>query len=487
MKKSKLIRVSCLAVALVVLTAALAVAALYGSPYDTLKNSLFDLMIRDNMIAEMNATLSVNGEPLYDEYNKTTIGGETSLTVNGRPNEDGYYFNYSNENLIIYPVYKEVDGSQWYLAHIRSADTINTYVTRVGSSALFGLSVEDRNSAQFRFYELLLDALVGDLKNNVTMSSENGIRKISGSLTDNQLPALAKAGIDLMIEQRSGYHYSENLISFDGKTRVYESKRIDSNGMADVTRTRQTLTRIANESDYWRDGKFYGTWYDPNTGIDYIIEDEEVIMTDYRPATRADYGYVNDSQDPLSIPLKALKLDYVRGDAEVDNNGNLLSIDVNAAVTTTNIFDEVNSVDIRFNATFADIGTSEVLCPIPGAESVLTAANIKRILGNEYYGSIAVYFTLNPNGTINMDSITTMWPGEHDRPVPYTQSYNDAMGNVITVNVEQLTSVEDEDNSGGIENNGEENGEPDDGLEDGENDGEDNTDEVDTDTEEDGE
>ncbi|MCL1819979.1 MAG: hypothetical protein FWG36_04900 [Oscillospiraceae bacterium] len=484
MKKSKLIRVSCLAVALVILTAALAVAALYGSPYDTLKNSIFDTLIRKDMTVEMTSTIHVNGVLLSDNYSKNTIGSDSSVEINGRPGEDDYRFSYSSRVLSINRGYKDKDGPQWYTAYISPG--AGEYYGH-SNAGLFGLSAEDRNSAQFRFYELLLDALVGDLKNNVTMSSENGIRKISGSLTDNQLPALAKAGIDLMIEQRSGYHYSENLISFDGKTRVYESKRIDSNGMADVTRTRQTLTRIANESDYWRDGKFYGTWYDPNTGIDYIIEDEEVIMTDYRPATRADYGYVNDSQDPLSIPLKALKLDYVRGDAEVDNNGNLLSIDVNAAVTTTNIFDEVNSVDIRFNATFADIGTSEVLCPIPGAESVLTAANIKRILGNEYYGSIAVYFTLNPNGTINMDSITTMWPGEHDRPVPYTQSYNDAMGNVITVNVEQLTSVEDEDNSGGIENNGEENGEPDDGLEDGENDGEDNTDEVDTDTEEDGE
>jgi len=103
----------------------------------------------------------------------------------------------------------------------------------------------------------------------------------------------------------------------------------------------------------------------------------------------------------------------VRGEAEVDSDGNLTYINISGSATMTNIFGDVSVVELRADARFSDIGTSNPVSPIPGAEQVLTPEFIKNRFGND---SLSVYFTLNDDGSINVDSITTTHPSEGFRP-----------------------------------------------------------------------
>lgn len=437
MKRSKLIRVSSLVVAIVVLTGALAVAAYSGSPYETLKKAVFDAMTYSNVTMEAEANLAMNGVSTANDYTYTVTGDNGSMTRNSNSGNDESNFRYQTDEFSIYPTYTAVNGKEWYGANIYQANSGNMYSN---SSSIFGVTMdpENRNTAQFRFMELLLDALVGDIKNNITMSSDNGIRKISGTLTDSQLPALAKAGIDVLIEEKGGNSWSEREISFDGTTRTYEQSRI-SKSEAEITVYRQTLRPMSkdeyesqSEGIYINDGEFYGTWFDNDTNIQYIITDNEVVRTNRRQATRDDFNF----SDPFNVPMKSLILDYIHGDAEVDADGNLLSINVDASVTVTNIFGDVNVLDIQYNVRFSDIGISNAACPFPGAESLLTSEAMKKRFGNQNdSNNMNVYFTLNPDGSIDESSITTMWPGEREM-TPYT---------TYEVNTEDETDNEDED------------------------------------------
>jgi len=320
MKKSVKARVLALAVASVFLCGALTVAAVMGSPYETLKNAVLDALAYENVTVETQAVVTINGE-FYDRQKTFSVYGDDSylnydFDKDGNP--DGYF--YRSKTLTINRSYVGADGTQWYDAYIHP--DFDYYYPNS-----FVLTTEDRNSARVRFMELAVDALVGDLKNNITMSSNGGTRLIQGTLTESQVPELAKAGIDVLVEESSSREY-----------------------------------------------------------------------------------YNED--DPFDIPIKSLTINYLHGEAEVDPQGNLLSLDFYAKATVVDILGETKVFEFDCEVRFSSIGATEAVCPVPGAKQLLTTDYMKAKCGS---GFGTVYFTLNEDGSINAGSVTTTYPGETER------------------------------------------------------------------------
>ena len=414
MKKSIKVRVICLIVAAVVLSGAVAAAAVMGSPYDTLKRALLDALTYRNVTEETHASILVNGVPIEESRAHNILGDDSSISyVFGTDgNITGYY--YRSNGLYVYPEFislKNGVDTQWLRADVNPYRRYNSYSG--GGLAMF--SREDRNSAKMRFFELLADALIGDLKNNITMTSENGIRYVQGTLTGSQVPELAKAGIDALIEQSNGRYFGDtHYVSFDGEEYVYERISIER-GMKTVATWKQSVRSMTpDEQESWFNGTFFDNiqnsmfWGTTNiNGNEYIVTAEDTLVDEYTvPATRTDYGYISN---PLELPMKSLVIDYIHGEAEIDADGNLLYIDLSGTVTVTSIFGDANTTDLKYTARFSDIGTSNPSCPIPGAEELLTPKYMKTNFGSE---NISVYFTLNSDGSINASSITTTYPGE---------------------------------------------------------------------------
>lgn len=431
MRKSTLIRVGCLAVAAFVLSGALMVAAFSGSPYETLKRSVLDAMMLQNGTVKSEFSYSIDGVQKATDKSDDVIteNGNYSKRFDGMGAEAG--FNYNSKALNIRSDYTAPDGTQWYSGYVPSEyDSVRTSVTMFG---IGGLSTETRSSASMRFIELAVDALVGDLKNNVTMSEENGVRHISGTLTESQIPELARAGMDMLTEQSGGYYSSSKDISVDLATgkRVYEQVSIGSDLKKTVRTFEQDFRPVTEEiyaaiySDRGYNGQFgdyYGTFYYPQTelpdggrelnenSVEYMITSDTQISEYTTDATRADY---ND-RDPMNMPLQSVVVNYVHGEADIDANGNLMNITANGTALVTNKFGESFTLELRGTVSLANIGSSYVSCPIPGAEQVLTRDFIKDKIGNNQR---SFYFTLNADGTVDRSSITTQWPGEKDRIV----------------------------------------------------------------------
>jgi len=453
MKKSVKIRLVCLIVAAVMLGGAATVAAVMGSPYETLKKALLDAMTFRNTAEETLWTVTVNGVTA-EVIKRHTIQGDNSsirYDFDNDGNADGYH--YQSDNLSINPLSFAIDGKMeyntgWYSAYIYSR---NSYYSGISDFAVF--RPEDRHSAQLRFYELLLDALVGDLKNNITMTSSNGIRYIQGTLTESQVPELAKAGIDLAIEQSGNYYNDSRDISFDGNEYIFEYIYIDR-GVKTVLRWKQNVRPMTTEEmEAWDDGIYHqfdeGYWGVRYIGGEmYIGVSEQELINEYKaPATRADYM---SSDNPLDLPMQSLVINYVHGEAEVDMDGNLLYIEANGTVTVTNIFGDVSVVEVKATARFSDIGTSNPACPIPGAEQLLTSDYVKERFGSR---DMNVYFKLKEDGSIDADSVTTMYPGElvamdnpysrydpYPKPVPMPAEY--VIESYVIESVEAIDGVE---------------------------------------------
>ena len=415
MKKSTLIRMSCLCVALVVLVSALAVAAFNGSPYETLKNALLDAATLQNATVNLEARMSINGEAAA--INKTYAAWNDNAAFDQFFDTDGQPsgYNYRSNKLYLSPDYLAADGTQWYNAHVNRGN-FNTVRSMGNVLGIGGLSAETRDSAYFRFATLALDALVGDLKNNIVMSEENGIRHISGTLTSVQMPELIRAGIDMVVETSQGSSRYNESISVDHTTGV---RMLERTTFSDTQKTvylyKQTFEAVEDESTFNYDKEFYGFFYEYDADGEesmYAILSETLVEERTEPASSSDY-----SEKLYEVPISKVNVNYVHGEADVDSNGNLLGVSINGTASITTIFGEVYEMDISVNLDISDIGNSIPVCPVPGAEDVLTADFISRKLGADFNGNF--YFRLLPDGTVDTDSITTTWPGErNDKPLP---------------------------------------------------------------------
>jgi len=450
MRKSVKIRLVCLVVAAFMLSGAVAVAAILGSPYETIKKSLLDAMTYQNATMESRSEIYVNGALVQDSRTYIIMGDNGALSYDFDENGERDGFRFTAGDLTISPAWVAAhEADKWYYAQI---SPYNTYYSAMGVVNSMIISPEDRNSAQMRFLELLVDLLVGDLKNNITMTSENGIRYIRGTLTANQVPELVKAGIDVLIEQSGSYYGGVREESYSNGSYTYKQTYIDR-GIKNVRVWNQPIVPMNDEEkEAWDNGTFYfsdkyayGVVYTEDSVYPYIATGPQETIEEYSyPATRDDYGY-ND--DPLSMPLKSLEIDYIKGEAEVDSDGNLLYLKVSGSATITNIFGETSVVEVILTAWLSDIGTSVPVCPIPGAEQLFTEEYFTKHFGYGY-GTLGVYFKLDGNGRVDEASITQEFPGRHvtdydywtygDKPSVMTPEmalkYADSVDNTVVTN-----------------------------------------------------
>jgi len=409
MKKKISIRVISLIVASVMLSGAVAFAAVTGSPYETLKKALLNAALYTNATVETHTVMKFNGE-VVEETRSINVNAENGYLNHyfDGSGDDGYFdFGANGLSLSSYVRYESEDGTQWYHA---SVSPPNTYY--VHGAGFAGVTQDDLNSARIRFFELLVDLMVGDLKNNITMSTSNGIRTIQGTLTGSQVPEIVRAGIDILVEESGSYYRRRNDIGFDGSNYTYEIISINGNVKTVNTYSMPARIMTPEEELSWHDGTFWETdreWWGIEYGEDgtmYITAGYDIMINEYTaPVERSDF----DGNSPFDIPMKNLSINFVRGEAEVDSNGNLLSLGVSGSFALTDIFGEINEVELDSFISFTDIGTSVAVSPIPGAAQLLTSEYIKTRFDTQYAG---VYFSLNEDGTINEDSITTAFPGE---------------------------------------------------------------------------
>ena len=339
MRKRISARTICLLVAAVMLVGALTVSAINGSPYEHLKNAAFNALFIENVTIEMEASLRIDGEAHESVWMQHQQGDESALVLNRIHSPLLYevdeellpfaqdifsHMSYELPGLSISRWSTMPGGTRWFQAsRNRSPD----WMGRSIGHEIFGQAGRDSN--HLRLAELLLDLVVGDLKNILVMSNQDGLRRISGEITESQLPEFVRVIIDIAIDEQ--------------------------------------LNRA-------------------NTG-----------------RRREDYLHV------LEIPIRSLSIDRIALVADIDSDGNLVYINGRAAATIENIFGDIHVVEGEVSVRFTYIGTTVPESPVIGAYELFTEAFFENKLGSRWNWS-ALYFTVDDDGNINYDSITTQRP-----------------------------------------------------------------------------
>ena len=346
MKKRISARAICLIVAAAMLMGALTVSAINGSPYENLKNAAFNALFYDNVTIEAEFTLRIDGEVHEVAWTRQYIGNDSSLSIAHSESpwrasnnifvpRQLHIISYQSHELVIDTSVTTSDGVQWYSVR---RNRNNFGFNSIGYE-IFGPA--GRNSNQLRLAEIMIDLFVGDLKNNLTISAYgDGVRRVSGAITESQLPEIVRVLIAI--------------------------------------------------------------------GMDAIEADHNARNRNFQ---REDFNHIMD------IPPRNISIDRIAGHADIDNNGNLLFINGMAIVTMENIFGDVHLVEVEATASFTDIGTTVPENPFPGSSAIFTEELFREFFDNQQWWR-TLYFTLDANGNIDIDSITGQWPTSRAQNAP---------------------------------------------------------------------
>jgi len=393
--KKYLTRPVCLILSLVVLSGALTVAALTGSPYETVKAAAWETLFAPSGRYTMEVKGYLDGElhPEANTFVDVSYSENASLSV--ASNGDNNAYSFSNRDYWINPTYVDEDGRQWYsVSRTSGGDYYPMYGGLISNFG--GVSRGDRS---VRFADLLVDFLVGDLKNNFSISEKDGVKTISTTLTAAQIPELYNAGLSLFAGQMdTGGRYDEEVISetetevtyrrviLDGKTKTVQILKSDNGIKYDMTRTEfENNFGYFNEKEY-QERCSYRT-----------RENEKMVSETKTEAVPGDYG------DALSVPMDSAWVEYVSGTAAVAKDGYLSGVDGTLRVGLKTVFGETHEVELKVKFTRENIETSEVECPIPDMETVFTPERFAEAY--VWKGGGSLYFALNEDGTVDTDSI----------------------------------------------------------------------------------
>ena len=108
------------------------------------------------------------------------------------------HVSYSCQQFSIQLINGGMGGTHWY--QVRRQSSVHTRPRSLGHG-MFGAAGRDSN--YIRLAELFMDVFVGDLKNNLVMTSQSdGNRRITGAITESQLPEFVRIMIDIAIEEQ---------------------------------------------------------------------------------------------------------------------------------------------------------------------------------------------------------------------------------------------------------------------------------------------
>ncbi|MCL2385923.1 MAG: hypothetical protein FWC89_00085 [Defluviitaleaceae bacterium] len=214
MKKKLSLRVICLVVAGMMLSGVLMVSAINGSPYEVLKNALFDAFFYENLTTDSTITVRVNGEIHHYQRQHFSTSDTTILSI--FENHDGRsHMMFSTEELRMHSNTRYTGDPQRFQIYKHTRNEFNP--TTMGNNRNV---IPERDSHQMRLIELGLDMVVGDLRHHMSMTTQSdGTRRVSGAITGNQLPEMAQLLIDIMVEQDAAR--AEWFVLREGQTTVH--------------------------------------------------------------------------------------------------------------------------------------------------------------------------------------------------------------------------------------------------------------------------
>lgn len=347
-----------------VLLLSVSVFAAYGSTsgYGKYKDAVNDLLLN-----QKNVSLNFQYDVTYDGEK---IGSEKAeYKVDGK-NHSSHDISELNDEEAWYSV---INGKE--ISFSGSDEQYYEYPSEDSYAGLLDMS--GYNEQALKFANLLADSLVGDLKNNVVLvSEENGISGYELDVTGEQLPAVIAAGLDMMIavSQESGGYVS--FEEFDETVKAYYQKATGKTLPEDFFDKlyADDTSKIADFDELWEEYDKYSQ--EMNDYYQEILDKQENVSAVLYVKTDGSYVlYKNNAEMVREMKDSANPFLYLEDNAVFENGTFRFSLDENNRLLENSGFMQYSFVDdggqnhrleMNISFEFFDYGTTKVTPFDPG-------------------------------------------------------------------------------------------------------------------------
>ncbi|MGI6727964.1 MAG: hypothetical protein ACOX4P_05330 [Anaerovoracaceae bacterium] len=208
--KKHFITLVCLVIGMLVFTSAVYANYDDAKGYSNYKKALKYLAFEaNNYTAKYDTAITIDGEKTHSDIStyKCADGNNSQYTKS--------FSTYDGQNHE-FESYSYVNGKMSYNYYPKENMYYQSEVYKEGNGSLMGTNDATAKKA-YRFAELLADTLIGDLKNNVILtSSENGINKYAINVSGNQIPEIVNAGLSLLFTANNSENNADEEMAMFG-------------------------------------------------------------------------------------------------------------------------------------------------------------------------------------------------------------------------------------------------------------------------------
>lgn len=321
----------------------------YSSYKKALKNLAF---YEDNFTMDGRFEFLVDGKVLESVEGKFQMDGKDYFIEMGRLGSDGKS---SESNISRQETYK--DGSK-----VTYYPEDDSYITHdFYNYDIRGDFSDPTSEKAIRFAELFMDTMVGDLKNNfVLVSNEDGRREYSVELSKGQIPEIVNAGLSLI--------FTANNTSMEGSRGGFVTYQNYESALA-AFYEKETGETLSEEQ--WDDkaAELSDDFFEHYQGIQQQKGEESVIVVkaDGSYTAYKNYDAYVASGDCASLNYHVMEdmgnEPYI-SDAKcyftLDKDGNLLSNDLEATMTGIDKDGNTHTMTLRVELDGSDYGTTKI-------------------------------------------------------------------------------------------------------------------------------
>ncbi|MDO4552250.1 MAG: hypothetical protein Q4C22_01820 [Bacillota bacterium] len=378
-KKKHLTTLVCLIVGMLVLTSAVYANYDSASGYSNYKDALKYLAFNTNNVTiEGSIVLSLDGEELLNQ-------GVAAKYENGE-NKNSIYSYAETNGEKTYQQYVYDNGKEY----VNYDPETNSYYSweydssySSGAENLMGVDMNDSTERKaIRFAELLADTLVGDLKNNVVLvSQQDGVREYAINLSQSQIPEVVNAGLSFLFTASNAAYagYEDQgvpssapcYVSYEDYYETFQVWCASNLGEESLTEEDMEALMRGEHDDQDRLGELMYEMDDHYETVLTELGDEGILhvagdgsYTLY--ATEEEYdiamGYTSENYFNSTDVMLLMGDDPYISDAvckvTLDEEGRLIANYIEATLTGVDENGQAHSATLKINAVISDYGTT---------------------------------------------------------------------------------------------------------------------------------
>lgn len=338
--------------------------------YASLKNGVKQLALyTDNVTAEANYTVSVDGKPLQSVSTNCTLDGSDWLTQDkstmGDETRESWSFCYQGE-------FATASSAMIQTKHY------NGWKVEDPRQNLININTDEELAQRMiTFAELAADTAMGDLKNTfVALGKEDGISRYQVDISKSQVPAVVNAGLSLIAYSATQDDFimsgSVEYEDFDASFCAYFAQETG------YPLTREEYQRLWDEQDpdTWTQEErersaqiteLHERYYTENDmarqkkggGVLLIRADNSQVYYE----TGQDYYAAVDSARLVRFTGPEATLEKVHCVFGVDSEGRLSDLTLSAVFSSVDMKGEAHTLEVTAGLTTGEFGTTVVQVP----------------------------------------------------------------------------------------------------------------------------